>query len=152
MSRFIPAKEDVNLDSDGKNNFPQSLNTLELKHHKLLTMKKEKVWVDVLCTDEEYQKVQDVKWSIGNKLSNVIFDSTCISGDYKDALQKLLFTKFYEMFKTRELDLEEYFSSPYYDAYGPPEAFILDEFLHTHTYDELAIFTKLFKELFKGIK
>lgn len=107
--------------------------------------------VSFVCTwgeEESILKNSDKLWS---EYSNILFDTRVFEDKYLIALEKLLFMKFYGFYGSlRFNDGIDYFYEPYYTSYGPIKSFISEEFHYNVKYDELALFLRFHKDLFKA--
>lgn len=109
-----------------------------------------RVQSSILSTVNEENKVMkdiDNFW-VGN--DNILFDIKMFESKYIQALEALGFVDFYLFYKVKFSVYREEFSfyAPYYNSYGPPEGFIIDDFKHRYLFDEVNLFTRFFKDTF----
>ena len=72
-----------------------------------------------------------------------------LSKKYMDALNNLMYFKFYSFYKLRpNFDVCDFYE-PYYSAYGPPTDFILTEIQEGYQYDDFKLFLRFFGNTFK---
>lgn len=107
----------------------------------------ESTLVDVVCTWSEEESVLKNSERMWEQESKCLIDSTMLKDEYIQALEKLLYIKFYGFYNPSITN--DYFYEPYYTAYGPVENFILEDFKNNYVYDELMLFLKFFKCTFK---
>lgn len=107
-----------------------------------------KVSVKVLCTPEEEECIVIKSEHLWEEYSKYLFDTRGFKKEYLQALEKLLFLKFYGFYKIKYLQYADYFYQPYYSSFGPVEGLIVDDFKTSFEYDELKVFLKFYQNTF----
>jgi hypothetical protein len=103
--------------------------------------------VKIICTFIEEETVILHADKIWNEYKNILFDAKVFNSDYIKALEKICFITFY-IYQNGLDDLNDYFYTPYYNAYGTPSELIREIEQTPYEYDEFAVFLKFFKDTF----
>lgn len=105
--------------------------------------------VRVLCTAQEEESITLRIDRIWMDFVKYLFDPRAFKKEYLQALEHLLFIKFYCFYCIKQVQNADYFYEPYYSNFENQESFIYEEFKEDfYDYDELRVFLKLYKDTF----
>lgn len=151
MNKFIFHKE-THVSQREYNEFSSKWRKCELINGQFYTrgnILNKRVAVSVLCTCKEEETVMINSDRMWDEYMGCFFDASVINSKYLDALNKLMYFKFYGFFKLRpKYDVGDFYE-PYYSSYGPPADFILTEIQEGYQYDDLKLFLRFFGDTFK---
>ena len=151
MNKFIFRKE-TGVSKSEYNKFSSQWHKCELINGQFYTrgdILSKRVPVSVLCTCKEEETVLINSDRMWDEYIDRFFDTSVINDKYLNALNKLLYFKFYGFFKLRpKYDVDDFYE-PYYSAYGPPTDLILAEIQEGYQYDDLKLFLRFFGDTFK---
>lgn len=75
----------------------------------------------------------------------LLCDPVIMKRKYRDALSDLLMLNFYGCVRLKHDELlSEYLSHPEYSSFGPPSGLLIEEFMQSYDFDQLAVFVKYF--------
>lgn len=101
--------------------------------------------VEIVVTYDEAYFLKEKCAKIWDGYEYLLCDPVIMKGNYRNALDKLLMLNFYGCIRLKHDELlSEYLSHPEYSAFGPPSGLIIEEFMQSYTFDQLAVFVKYF--------
>ena len=104
-----------------------------------------KMKTEVLGTvDEENNSVLKAE-TVFDEIGDKLIDTQMLKSKYINALNTLLYYKFYTYYQRKSGGL----LSDFYTAYGPSSSFVDMELTEGHCYDELSVFVKMYGDTFK---
>lgn len=151
MSKFVFRKE-TKISKKEFANFSAKYHKFELINGQFYTrgeIASRRVPVSVLCTCYEENTILVNSDKLWDEYKGCLFDVSILSKKYMDALNSLMYFKFYSFYKLRPNFDECDFYEPYYSAYGPPTDFILTEIQEGYQYDDFKLFLRFFGNTFK---
>ena len=151
MSKFVFRKE-TKISKKEFANFSAKYHKFELINGQFYTrgeIASRRVPVSVLCTCYEENTILVNSDKLWDEYKGCLFDVSILSKKYMDALNSLMYFKFYSFYKLRpNFDVCDFYE-PYYSAYGPPTDFILTEIQEGYQYDDFKLFLRFFGNTFK---